>query len=300
MSEGDGDGGYVCTECGRQQPTDMKTCECGSASFRQLTERLTRRCTECGTLVTKGVDSCPECGFRSFESLDAGPTVGEVATGYDEWQCTNCGRSHQRNNPPCKRCGHSSFERVSIDAEEVNPADYVDGRPWYKPDRNTAALAVLAVLLVGVVGAGLLGVGPLAQTGPWTETLDGDVLSERVAGQVNAARDDAGVAPVSTNTSLATAAGERAAAVAAGTPGDTVGERVTVCEAEGVLLGPIDGNRAPPGDGDPTESEVASALVGAALEDESARGQLLAEGHERIGVGTATSDGDLYVVVAVC
>jgi predicted nucleic acid-binding Zn-ribbon protein len=291
--------GYVCTQCGRQHPTDMSTCECGSASFRPVSERLTRRCTECGALVAKGVDSCPECGFRSFEPLDAGPTAGEVATGYEEWQCTECGRSHQRNNPPCKRCGNGTFERVSVDAEEVNPSDYVGGRPWYRPDRNTAAMAAVAVLLVAVVGAGLLGVGPLAPEQPWTATVDGEALAADVVAELNGARQAEGVAPLSTDESLRSAAAARAGDLAAGDGGEPVAARVTACDARGTLFTAA-GSERPPGGGNPTPAQVADALVSQALEGENTRDRLLDAGIERVGIGVASGDGRLFVVVATC
>lgn len=289
--------GYVCTECGRQQPTDMATCECGSAAFRPLTERLTHECTECGTLVAQGVDACPECGFRSFEPLDAGPTAGEVATGYMEWRCTDCGRSHQRNNPPCKRCGSHSFERVDVDADDVVPTEFVDGR-WYELDRPTLGLVAVAVLLVGVVGAGLLGIGPLAPAPPWTGTVDTAALGPAVADDLNAAREDEGAGTLTSDEDLAAAASARASDLAAGDGGEPVAERVTACDATGVDVG-ASADERPPG-GDAAVEAVAELLVSRALSDDSTRTVLLDPAAERVGVGAAAADGRLFVVVAVC
>jgi predicted nucleic acid-binding Zn-ribbon protein len=289
--------GYVCTECGRQQPTDMATCECGSASFRPLTERLTHECTECGTLVAKGVDSCPECGFRSFEQLNTGPTAGEVATGYMEWQCTECGRSHQRNNPPCKRCGSHSLERVDVDADDVVPTEFVDGR-WYELDRPTIGLAVVAVLLIGVVGAGLLGVGPLAPDPPWTSTVETDALGPSVAEDLDETRQEEGAGTLTSDDALATAASDRASDLADGDGGEPVAERVTACDATGVDVG-ASADERPPG-GDASVEAVAESLVSRALSDDTARSTLLDSRAERVGVGAAAAGGRLFVVVAVC
>lgn len=292
----DGDG-YVCTQCGRKHPTDMSTCECGSASFRPVTERLTRKCTECGTLVARGVDSCPECGFRSFEPLDAGPTAGEVATGYQEWQCTECGRSHQRNNPPCKRCGNPTFERVDIDAEEVTPTEFVDGR-WYELDRPTMGLALVAVLLVGVVGAGLLGVGPLAPDPPWTATVDEAALESAVVEDLNAAREENGAAPLGTDGDLDDAAEARASALVTGDGGGSIADRVTSCDATGRSVR-ASGDDRPPGGSDPTTAEISGAIVSTFLSGEGGDA-LLDPSASRVGVGVAAADGRLAVVVAVC
>jgi len=289
--------GYVCTQCGRQHPTDMSTCECGSASFRPVTERLTRQCTECGTLVTKGVDSCPECGFRSFEPLDAGPTAAEVATGYQEWRCTECGRSHQRNNPPCKRCGNHTFEQVDVKADEVTPSEFVEGR-WYEPDRPTIGLALVAVLLVGVVGAGLLGVGPLAPDPPWTATVDGPALESAVVNELNAAREEDGAGTLSTDNDLGAAADERAGDFASGDGGDSIADRVTTCDATGRTVAFTAEQRPPGGGGNPTADEVAAAVVSNLRSDGG--GPFFDPATDRVGVGTATADGRLYVVVAVC
>jgi predicted nucleic acid-binding Zn-ribbon protein len=294
----DGDEGYVCTECGRQHPTDMSTCECGSVSFRPVNQRLTRECTECGTLVAKGVNACPECGFRSFEPLDAGPTAGEVATGYMEWQCTECGRSHQRNNPPCKRCGSHSFERVDVDADEVVPTEFVDGR-WYEPDRTTIGLGLVAVLLVGVVGAGLLGFGPLAPDSPWTATVDTAALEPAVADELDAARAEDGAAPLEQDDALASAASGRAADLLSGDGGQTVAERVTACDATATAVGFSADRGSPGGRGDPTTDEVAQAAVSSVLSGESADA-FRDPGTERVGVGAAAADGRLVVVVGVC
>lgn len=289
--------GYVCTQCGRTHPTDMSTCECGSASFRPVSERLTRRCTECGTLVAKGVDSCPECGFRSFEPLDAGPTAAEVATGYQEWRCTECGRSHQRNNPPCKRCGNHSFERVDVDPDDVSPTEFVDGR-WYELDRPTMGLALVAVLLVGVVGAGLLGVGPLAPDPPWTATVDQAALESAVVGELNAAREENGAPPLQTDASLAEAANARATDIASGDGGPPIADRVTTCDATGDSV-VFRGDQRPPGGSNPTADEVAAAAVSNLLSDD-ARGPFLDSATERVGVGVAADGGRLVVVAAVC
>ncbi|MFB6206552.1 MAG: hypothetical protein ABEJ05_08525 [Haloglomus sp.] len=290
--------GYVCTQCGRQHPTDMSTCECGSASFKPVTERLTRRCTECGTLVSKGVDSCPECGFRSFEPLDAGPTAGEVATGYQEWRCTECGCAHQRNNPPCKRCGNHTFERVDVDADEVVPTEFLDGR-WYELDRPTLGLALVALLLVSVVGAGILGVGPLAPEPPWTATVDEAALQTAVVEELDAARRENGAAALTTDDALVDAAESRAADLVGGDGGASISQRVTTCDATGASV-TARGNQPPPGDGngDPTTAELADAVVSTVLSGDG--GPFLDASTERVGVGVATDGGRLAVVVAVC
>lgn len=293
----DGDG-YVCTQCGRKHPTDMSTCECGSASFRPVTERLTRQCTECGTLVARGVDSCPECGFRSFEPLDAGPTAGEVATGYQEWQCTECGRSHQRNNPPCKRCGNPTFERVDVDADEVTPTEFVDGR-WYELDRPTMGLALVAVLLVGVVGAGLLGVGPLAPDPPWTASVDEAALESAVVADLNAAREENGAAPLGSDGGLDDAADARATALATGDGGPSIAERVTSCDATGRSVRARGDQRPPGGEGDPTTAELSEAVVSTLLSGDGGD-PLLDPSTSRVGIGVAADGGQLAVVVAVC
>jgi predicted nucleic acid-binding Zn-ribbon protein len=288
--------GYVCTQCGRRHPTDMSTCECGSASFRQLTEKLTRECTECGTMVTKGVDACPECGFRSFEPLDAGPTAGEVATGYLEWRCTQCGRSHQRNNPPCKRCGNHSFEQVDVDPDDVAPTQFVDGR-WYELDRPTLGLIGVAVLLVAVVGAGLLGVGPLAPEPPWTATVDTDALGPAVTDDLNAAREDEGVGTLTTDEELVSAADARATAFVEDDGGQPVSERVTGCAATEAAVTATADERPP---GDASVDAVAGALLSRAFDDDTARDRLLDPAFDRVGVGAAAADGRLVVIVALC
>jgi predicted nucleic acid-binding Zn-ribbon protein len=288
--------GYVCTECGRRHPTDMSTCECGSASFRQLTEKLTRKCTECGTMVTRGVDACPECGFRSFEPLDAGPTAGEVATGYLEWRCTQCGRSHQRNNPPCKRCGNHSFEQVDVDPDDVAPTQFIDGR-WYEFDRPMLGLIGVAVLLVAVVGAGLLGVGPLAPDPPWTATVDTDALAPAVADDLNAAREDEGTGTLTTDEELVAAADTRATAFVEGDGGRPVSERVTGCTATEAAVTATADERPP---GDASVDAVAGGLLSRALADDAARDELLDASVDRVGVGAAAADGRLVVIVALC
>jgi predicted nucleic acid-binding Zn-ribbon protein len=294
----DADTGYVCTQCGRQHPTDMSTCECGSASFRSVTERLTRKCTECGALVAKGVESCPECGFRSFEPLDAGPTAGEVATGYKEWRCTECGRSHQRNNPPCKRCGNGTFERVDVDADEVTPTEFVDGR-WYELDRPTIGLALVAVLLVSVVGAGLLGVGPLAPDPPWTATVDEPALESAVAQDLDDARTENGAGPLGSDADLDEAADARATALASGDGGAAIADRVSKCDATGREV-TATGDQRPPGDGgDPTTAELSSAVVSTLLSGDGGD-PFLDPSASRVGVGVASDGGRLAVVVAVC
>jgi hypothetical protein len=45
---------------------------------------------------------------------------------------------------------------------------------------------------------------------------------------------------------------------------------------------------------------VADALVSQALEGENTRDRLLDAGIERVGIGVASGDGRLFVVVATC
>jgi len=139
---------WRCVECGRPHESDSPPCECGSGQFERAVVRVTHRCTACGYGIGQHEDTCPSCGFRTFEPVDPGPTAGEMDSSYTQWRCEECGREHPRNNPPCVRCGSMQFEHEQV--EDIDIQNYVEGAgeegsvPWW-------LVAVVVLVLVGFV-----------------------------------------------------------------------------------------------------------------------------------------------------
>lgn len=155
---------WRCAECGRPHDARPDACECGSESFERGVVKLTKECTTCGEAVPEEADTCPECGFTSFESLAEPDLPDEDDRGYVEFRCADCGKGHPKHTPPCDRCGGLQLERTYVDGASVDPGEFLDGTPWWKLgfDRVTLFGVSLVLGVLVLFGTGVAGVGPAA------------------------------------------------------------------------------------------------------------------------------------------
>lgn len=286
---------WQCVECGREHDTRSGRCECGSTEFERTVVQLTKECTTCGEAVPESADSCPECGFTSFESLtDPEP----VDASYIEWRCVECGREHPKNNPPCSRCGHMRLEKHRV--EDADVADYVEGGSWREAlgtvDRATVAGVAVAVLIVVAIGAFVPGAA--LPWSSWADDVNRTAVEGRLVAGLNAERADRGFPAMTRTATLDAVARSRATALAGGeSRGDLSGQTGDCGRAEEIAWD-LDGTGDWPGEGDPTASKLADLLVADALSE--ARGAVLRSGEHSVGAGTALADGHLYVTVVIC
>jgi RNA polymerase subunit RPABC4/transcription elongation factor Spt4 len=155
---------WRCTECGRPHESRPDVCECGASTFERGVVKLTEECTTCGEAVPEEANTCPECGFTSFEPLGDPDVPDEADKGYVEWQCTDCGKSHPKHTPPCDRCGNLDLEQTYVDNESVDPNDFLREEPWWKLEVDRVTLMGVSLVLGVFVlfGTGVAGVGPAA------------------------------------------------------------------------------------------------------------------------------------------
>jgi ribosomal protein S26 len=155
---------WRCAECGRPHDARPDACECGSESFERGVVKLTKECTTCGEAVPEEADTCPECGFTSFESLAEPDLPDESERGYVEFRCVDCGKSHPKHTPPCDRCGGVQLERTYVDGDSVDPHEFIDGTPWWKLELDRVTLFGLSLVLGVLIlfASGVAGIGPAA------------------------------------------------------------------------------------------------------------------------------------------
>jgi len=289
---------WRCVACGRPHEDPGGECACGSEEFERMVVQVSKRCTTCGTAVPEATTTCPECGFTGFETIvgeDA--EVGEQS--YVEWRCASCGRSHPKHNPPCSRCGHEKLERHRVDADEVAVDDVVGefggGSILDGFDRTTVAGAGIVVVVFVLIWAFVPGAA-LPGNAPSPADVNETALEDELVVAVNEERTEEGLAALERRDDLDGAASDLATAAAAGEPMNA--SAGTDCSGATDVGWHIDGD-AEWRDGEPTAEEVAGLLASDVSPDDP-EAVLLAEDADRIGVGTARADGDLFVVAVVC
>lgn len=137
------------------------------------------RCPQCGKPHEKNDPPCDNCGHHKFERA----VVPTASAGADHeqfvWACSECGRHHQRNNPPCSRCGNAKFEKKPLDYGEFEPDDTPSYFELAGRLEVGAALVVIALVTVGVLGyMGVITIPGLTPQGPPTvENVPGNASS---------------------------------------------------------------------------------------------------------------------------
>ena len=131
-----------CPKCHSNMDTSQRFC--GSCGFDtqdnslndQDTEELNRiiTCSKCGSILSKGLKFCPECGKKYNPCPECGNDLYENATfcekcGYEVPKtCPSCGNVLPKNSKFCPECGYSLVEKCS------KCGHIYEGKPKFCPE----------------------------------------------------------------------------------------------------------------------------------------------------------------------
>jgi len=267
------------------------------------------RCPQCGKPHEKNDPPCDNCGHHKFERAVVPTASADEDHEQFVWACSECGRHHQRNNPPCSRCGNAKFEKKPLDYDEFDPgssASYFDlaGRL-----EVGAALVVVALLAVGVLGyLGVITIPGLTPQGPPTvenvpgnESTIGDISLTDVEQQIIGYLEDGSATSIERTSSL----DDLATYVNRGTVKKTYTDsdidiRSNLQEFDvkcSGRLGYLPQQTAEPVSEDATAQSVTDELLPPLDSIRSSESYRL----QRVGVGAhAGPDGRVFVTVAFC
>lgn len=128
-------------------------------------------CAECSKPHAKNSPPCNNCGAMQFEKtvVRKRPDDDDANPSNLRWECPECGRTHPKNSPPCSRCGNMQLEGVEV-GESLDSGETEAGIGLLDVAKFVGAIAVVAVLLLGAVNAGILS----QNQSPTVENVPGD------------------------------------------------------------------------------------------------------------------------------